>query len=127
MGAFSVKQGSLFPALHRIERQGWLHSFWGRSESNRHAKYYQLTKAGRRQLETEILEWENISLRDLVCAESGIAHVLLRADTECRRRVRCVGLVGQLNPHLHPDVLDVCAQSRCATISFDKTERRFLV
>ena len=62
MGAFSVKQGSLFPALHRIERQGWLHSFWGRSESNRRAKYYQLTKAGRRQLETEILEWQNISL-----------------------------------------------------------------
>ena len=62
MGAFSVKPGSLFPALHRIESQGWLHSFWGRSENNRRAKFYQLTKAGRRQLETETQDWQNISL-----------------------------------------------------------------
>jgi len=60
-GTFSVKPGSLFPALHRIEAAGWLHSFWGRSESNRRAKYYQLTKAGRRQLEVETLEWQNIA------------------------------------------------------------------
>ncbi len=62
MGAFSVKPGSLFPALHRIEDAGWIVSFWGRSAKNRRAKYYQLTKAGRRQLETETEEWENISL-----------------------------------------------------------------
>ena len=60
-GTFDVKPGSLFPALHRIEAAGWLHSFWGRSESNRRAKYYQLTKAGRRQLEVETLEWQNIA------------------------------------------------------------------
>jgi PadR family transcriptional regulator len=61
-GTFSVKPGSLFPALHRIEAAGWLHSFWGRSESNRRARFYQLTKAGRRQLEVETLEWENVAL-----------------------------------------------------------------
>ncbi len=60
-GAFSVKPGSLFPALRRLETAGALHSFWGRSESNRRARFYQLTKAGRRQLEVETLEWENIA------------------------------------------------------------------
>jgi transcriptional regulator len=60
-GTFSVKPGSLFPALRRIEAAGWLHSFWGRSESNRRARFYQLTKAGRRQLEVETAEWENIA------------------------------------------------------------------
>jgi PadR family transcriptional regulator PadR len=60
-GTFNVKPGSLFPALRRIESAGWLHSFWGRSESNRRARFYQLTKAGRRQLEVETLEWENIA------------------------------------------------------------------
>jgi PadR family transcriptional regulator PadR len=61
-GTFSVKPGSLFPALHRIEAAGWLHSFWGRSENNRRARFYQLTKAGRRQLEVETAEWENIAV-----------------------------------------------------------------
>lgn len=61
-GAFQVKPGSLFPALHRMEEQGWLSSSWGESENNRRAKYYQLTKAGRRQLETETQRWSRISL-----------------------------------------------------------------
>ncbi len=61
-GAFSVKPGSLFPALHRIEAAGWAHSFWGRSECNRRAKFYQMSTAGRRQLEAETLEWQNVSL-----------------------------------------------------------------
>ena len=52
-GAFEVNPGSLFPALHRLEQQGWLASKWGRSDANRKAKYYRLTAAGRRQLETE--------------------------------------------------------------------------
>jgi DNA-binding PadR family transcriptional regulator len=56
-----VKPGSVFPALHRIEAAGWLHSFWGRSASNRRAKFYQLTKAGWLQLEVETLEWESIA------------------------------------------------------------------
>lgn len=52
-GTFQVKPGSLFPALHRMEEQGWLVSRWGDSENNRRAKFYKLTTAGRRQLETE--------------------------------------------------------------------------
>jgi len=61
-GTFQVKPGSLFPALHRMEEKGWLVSSWGESENNRRAKYYELTKAGRRQLETETERWKRISL-----------------------------------------------------------------
>jgi PadR family transcriptional regulator, regulatory protein PadR len=61
-GTFSVKPGSLFPALHRLEEAGWLSSSWGVSDSNRRAKYYRLTKTGRRQLERETGEWNKISL-----------------------------------------------------------------
>ena len=61
-GTFQVRPGSLFPALHRMEEQGWLSSHWGESENNRKAKYYQLTRAGRRQLETETERWGRISL-----------------------------------------------------------------
>src|SRR5215831_14978787 len=60
-GTFLVKPGSLFPALHRMEEQGWLSSSWGESENNRKAKYYMLTKAGGRQLEDEARQWERIS------------------------------------------------------------------
>jgi len=60
-GTFSVKPGSLFPALHRMEEEGWISSFWGESESNRRAKYYRLTKAGRKQLEVETKRWGRIS------------------------------------------------------------------
>lgn len=61
-GAFVVKPGSLFPALHRMEEAGWLKSSWGESENNRRAKYYRLTKAGQRQLEVETESWQRISL-----------------------------------------------------------------
>ncbi len=61
-GTFQVKPGSLFPALHRMEEAGWLTSSWGESENNRRAKYYRLTKAGRRQLEIETEDWRRISL-----------------------------------------------------------------
>jgi PadR family transcriptional regulator, regulatory protein PadR len=61
-GTFQVKPGSLFPALHRMEEAGWLTPTWGESENNRRAKYYRLTKAGRRQLETETERWGRISL-----------------------------------------------------------------
>ena len=61
-GTFQVKPGSLFPALHRMEEEGWLTSTWGESENNRRAKYYRLPKAGRRQLETETERWGRISL-----------------------------------------------------------------
>lgn len=61
-GTFAVGPGSLFPALHRLDDAGWVSSSWGESEMRRKAKYYQLTKAGRRQLEAEVQEWETISL-----------------------------------------------------------------
>jgi PadR family transcriptional regulator, regulatory protein PadR len=61
-GTFHVKPGSLFPALHRMEEAGWLESSWGESENNRKAKYYRLTRAGRRQLEAETEDWRRISL-----------------------------------------------------------------
>ena len=61
-GAFLVKPGSLFPALHRMEEAGWLKSSWGESENNRRAKYYCLTKAGQRQLEAETEDWQRIAI-----------------------------------------------------------------
>jgi len=60
-GTFVVKPGSLFPALHRMEEEGWISFFWGESENNRRAKYYRLTKAGRKQLEVETKRWGRIS------------------------------------------------------------------
>src|SRR5207247_10088675 len=60
-GTFVVKPESLFPALHRMEEEGWTSSFWGDSESHRRAKYYRLTKAGRKQLEAESRRWGRIS------------------------------------------------------------------
>src|SRR3981081_159122 len=56
-GTFQVKPGSLFPALHRMEEAGWLNSTWGESENSRRAKFYRLTKAGRRRLKEETSEW----------------------------------------------------------------------
>ena len=59
---FDVKAGSLFPALHRMEQAGWLASSWGESETNRRAKFYSLTKAGRKQLQAETERWQQVSL-----------------------------------------------------------------
>ena len=59
---FQVGPGSLFPALHRMEEAGWLSAEWGESENNRKAKFYRLTREGRRQFEAEIEEWSRISL-----------------------------------------------------------------
>jgi len=56
-----VNQGSLYPALHRLEQQGWIACEWGTSENNRRAKFYRLTPAGRRQLEAETESWERMS------------------------------------------------------------------
>jgi transcriptional regulator len=60
-GTFQVKPGSLFPALHRMEEAGWLAASWGESENRRRAKYYKLTRLGRRQFESESKIWERIS------------------------------------------------------------------
>jgi len=61
-GTFVVQPGSLFPALHRLEEAGWLASTWDASENNRRAKYYRLTKSGRKQLVEETSLWKQISL-----------------------------------------------------------------
>ena len=55
-----VQQGSLYPALHRLERRGWIKARWGTSENNRKAKFYELTKAGRRELEIEQDTWQKL-------------------------------------------------------------------
>src|SRR5262245_38309349 len=60
-GAFEVKAGSLFPALHNMEEAGWVSSSWGESENRRKAKFYRLTKAGRRQLQIETNDWHKVS------------------------------------------------------------------
>ena len=59
-GAFEVKAGSLFPALHRMERAGWLRSAWDASDSGRRARYYELTAKGRRQLDRETERWRKV-------------------------------------------------------------------
>ena len=56
-----IQQGSLYPALHRLERHGWIKARWGASENNRRAKYYELTKRGRKQLEVEKDAWEKLT------------------------------------------------------------------
>ena len=56
-----VQQGSLYPALHRLEHQGWIRSKWGSSDQKRRAKFYSLTSAGRAQLETELSKWQRLS------------------------------------------------------------------
>jgi len=63
-----IQEGSLYPALHRLERRGWLKARWGASENNRRAKYYELTAAGRKQLETEKSAWRKLTV--------AVAHVL---------------------------------------------------
>ena len=69
--ALQVQQGSLYPALYRLERKKWIRSEWGASENNRRAKFYSLTKTGRRQLEKEMADWERLS--------SAVALILQRA------------------------------------------------
>src|SRR5438270_501023 len=56
-----IQQGSLYPALHRLERRGWVKAKWGTSENNRRARYYELTKTGRKQLERETDSWKKLA------------------------------------------------------------------
>src|SRR5215469_16528687 len=58
---FQVPQGSLYPALHRLEERGWLEAEWKDTPTGREAKFYKLTRVGRKQLETEVLNWERLS------------------------------------------------------------------
>ena len=61
-GALVVEQGALYPALARLEHQGWLEGEWGTSDNNRRAKYYRLTASGRRRLKTETERWERLAV-----------------------------------------------------------------
>jgi PadR family transcriptional regulator len=60
-GELQVTQGALYPALHRLEQQGWLRAQWRASETGREAKFYSLTRAGRAQLDKELAQWERLS------------------------------------------------------------------
>jgi transcriptional regulator len=59
--AFQIPQGSLYPALYRLEHKGWIEAEWGESDNNRKAKFYSLTTAGRKQLRAETAEWSRLS------------------------------------------------------------------
>jgi len=59
--ALQIQQGTLYPALHRLARRGWVRSRWGTSDNNRRAKYYELTRAGRKQLERETANWQQLA------------------------------------------------------------------
>src|SRR5579864_1142669 len=59
--ALQIQQGSLYPALHRLQRRGWIRAHWGTSDNNRRAKYYELTRAGRKQLEVERTAWRKLT------------------------------------------------------------------
>ena len=59
--SLQIRQGSLYPALHRLERRGWIKARWSTSENNRRAKYYELTRTGRRQLEMEKEAWRKLA------------------------------------------------------------------
>ena len=58
---FRVNQGSLYPALHRLEQEGWIDAEWGASENNRKARFYRLTRSGRKRLEQETESWERLA------------------------------------------------------------------
>jgi PadR family transcriptional regulator PadR len=60
--AFQIQQGSLYPALHRLERKGWIKAEWAITDNNRRARYYELTRAGRKRLDTEAAAWRKLSV-----------------------------------------------------------------
>jgi transcriptional regulator len=60
-GVLNINQGSLYPALYRLEDQGWIEAEWGSSDNNRQAKFYKLTRAGRKQLDEETANWQRLS------------------------------------------------------------------
>jgi PadR family transcriptional regulator, regulatory protein PadR len=59
--AMQIPQGSLYPALHRLERRGWISAYWDTSDNNRRAKFYELTRLGQKQLKTEADEWHRLT------------------------------------------------------------------
>ncbi|HTZ60262.1 MAG TPA: PadR family transcriptional regulator [Acidobacteriaceae bacterium] len=74
-----VEQGSLYPALHRLEDRGWVSSYWGASENNRKAKFYRLTAAGKKQLKVEMSRWRQMARAiGLVMGESPLKEEVNR-------------------------------------------------
>jgi PadR family transcriptional regulator, regulatory protein PadR len=69
-GSFDVKPGSLFPALYRLEERGWIRAEWGESDTKRRARFYELTRLGRKQLEVEQANWRRIALAMSLALES---------------------------------------------------------
>lgn len=69
--AVQVPQGSLYPALHRLERRGWIRAEWGVSDNNRRAKYYELTRSGRKQLEAESDAWRRLTTAVSLVLDAG--------------------------------------------------------
>jgi PadR family transcriptional regulator, regulatory protein PadR len=69
--ALSIPQGSLYPALHRLERQGWISAEWGASDNNRKAKFYKLTPAGRKQLASDSQAWNKVTAAVELVMEMG--------------------------------------------------------
>ena len=69
-GVLQVQQGSLYPALHRLEQQAWIQAEWGDSDHNRRAKYYSLTRAGKKRLGEELANWERLSAAIALVVES---------------------------------------------------------
>lgn len=70
--ALRIEEGSLYPALYRMERKGWIEAEWGVSENNRRAKFYQLTRQGRKQLVTETASWQRLT--------AAVGQVLAKAE-----------------------------------------------
>jgi len=68
-----VSEGSLYPALHKLEQEGWIKAEWKQTENNRRAKFYSLTRLGRKQLESEVANWQRLS--------SAISHVIRLSET----------------------------------------------
>ncbi len=73
--ALRVEEGSLYPALHRLEERGWVSTEWGTSENNRRAKYYELTALGRRQLRAETASWERYARAVFAALQTSSAPV----------------------------------------------------
>jgi PadR family transcriptional regulator PadR len=75
--AVRIEDGALYPALHRLERRGWIESEWGITANNRKAKYYELTRDGRRQLKRELTSWPRFSeaLSKIVNSQGGTAEL----------------------------------------------------
>jgi len=94
-GAFTIEEGSLYPALQRLERKGWISADWGRSERNRRARYYQLTTAGRQELRRLAAEWNRYAEAVGVVGKAGRPRGSVAGATSGSRSRRGGGCPGR--------------------------------